>query len=125
MALVRGKNTRPELLVRRMLFVRGYRYRLHRKNLPGSPDIVFPGRRKVVFVHGCFWHRHGETCRRTRLPKSRVEFWEEKLEGNRLRDERNERSLVALGWSIFVVWECELDDANAVIEKLVRFLEET
>lgn len=124
MALVRGKDTRPELLVRRMLFARGYRYRLHRGDLPGTPDLAFPGRRKVVFVHGCFWHRHGGGCRLARLPKSRVEFWEEKLSGNRLRDERNQRALVALGWGVFVVWECELDDADAALERLVRFLEE-
>ena len=90
MSRVRGKDTKPELLVRRLVHGMGYRYRLHRRDLPGTPDLVFPGRRKVIFVHGCFWHRHPDpACKLARLPKSRTDFWLPKLEGNRARDIEN------------------------------------
>lgn len=108
MALVKGKNTKPELTVRRLLHSLGYRYRLHRTDLPGVPDIVFPGRRKVVLVHGCFWHQHDDpSCWRSRLPKTRQEFWVPKLTENSMRDDRNLDALSAAGWTALVVWECQ------------------
>jgi DNA mismatch endonuclease (patch repair protein) len=121
MARVRGKNTRPELIVRKLLFATGYRYRLHVRNLPGSPDLVFPSRKKVIFVHGCFWHRH-DNCGRARMPKSRVEFWSEKLNGNKDRDERAFKALAQAGWQFHVVWECELSDRDTLEEELRSFL---
>ncbi|NPT36263.1 very short patch repair endonuclease [Paraburkholderia xenovorans] len=121
MSLIRGKNTGPELAVRKLVYAAGYRYRLHSIKLPGRPDLVFHGRRKVIFVHGCFWHRH-EGCRLARLPKSRLEFWGEKLEGNKRRDMRNQEALVEIGWSVLVVWECELADEKALIERIRAFL---
>lgn len=108
MALVKGKHTKPELRVRRRAHALGYRFRLHRRDLPGSPDLVFPGRRAVVFVHGCFWHRHPEPgCWRARLPKSRLDFWVPKLEANVARDAASLAALEALGWRVLTVWECE------------------
>lgn len=111
MALVRGKDTKPELAVRRLVHGMGYRYRLHRASLPGKPDLVFASRRKVIFVHGCFWHRHPSTaCKLARLPKSRLDFWLPKLEGDRLRDERNKRKLKRYGWKVLSIWECQIDN---------------
>ncbi|WP_454734295.1 very short patch repair endonuclease [Cupriavidus pauculus] len=121
MALIRGKDTKPELAVRKLVFAAGYRYRLHGTNLPGRPDLVFAGTRKVIFVHGCFWHRH-EGCRLARLPKSRVEFWSAKLEGNRARDARNLQALSEMGWAAMVVWECDLADEKSLMEKIRAFL---
>lgn len=121
MSRVRGKNTRPELIVRKLLSAAGYRYRLHVRNLPGSPDLVFSARKKVIFVHGCFWHRHDD-CKLARMPKSRVEFWTEKLNGNKARDERSFEALAQAGWQVHVVWECELDDRQRLDEKLRHFL---
>lgn len=109
MGRVRSKNTQPEMTVRRTLWAAGLRYRLHDNSLPGRPDIVFRAQKLVVFVHGCFWHRHGDpNCALARLPKSRLEFWLPKLEGNRERDLRNVASLEKEGWRVFVVWECQL-----------------
>ena len=111
MSRIRGKDTKPELVVRRLIHAMGYRYRLHRRDLPGAPDIVFARLRKVIFVHGCFWHRHPDSrCRLARLPKSRVDFWREKLEGNRRRDEENEARLQAMEWSALIIWECHIKD---------------
>ena len=125
MALVRGKNTSPELLVRRLIHSMGYRYTLHRNDLPGRPDIVFSARRKIVFVHGCFWHRHpNKKCKLARLPKSRLEFWLPKLQANRVRDLRNQRKLKALGWVCLVVWECEIGNKEHLENILRRFLGE-
>ncbi|WP_245435514.1 very short patch repair endonuclease [Microvirga calopogonii] len=108
MSLVRNRDTKPEMVVRRLVHSMGFRYRLHRRDLPGKPDLVFPGRRKVIFVHGCFWHRHPDpTCWRARLPKSRPEFWIPKLEGNAARDERDIAALEADGWQVLVIWECQ------------------
>jgi len=121
MARVRGKNTRPELIVRKLVFAAGYRYRLHVRTLPGSPDLVFPGRKKVIFVHGCFWHRH-DNCNLARMPKSRVEFWSDKLSGNKARDARNYDALRQAGWRVHVVWECELRDLATLEEALRAFL---
>src|SRR3990172_1857336 len=113
MARIRGKDTKPEMLVRRALHQMGYRYRLHIHRLPGSPDIVFPTRQKVIFVHGCFWHWHSDrSCKIARLPKSRVEYWRTKLMRNRKRDRQTTASLKRLGWSVLTVWECETRELN-------------
>lgn len=123
MSHVRGADTKPEMIVRRLAHGLGYRYRLHRRGLPGRPDMVFPGRRKVIFVHGCFWHRHPDSaCALARLPKSRLDFWRAKLEGNRARDERNEARLVEMGWGVLVIWECQLRDRGALEKKIRGFL---
>ncbi|WP_255341784.1 very short patch repair endonuclease [Jiella marina] len=125
MSRVRGKNTKPELYVRRLLHGMGYRYRLHRRDLPGNPDIVFGKRRKAIFVHGCFWHRHPDPgCRLTRTPKSRLEFWEPKFAANVARDARHQAALEAMGWKVLVVWECELVDKEQVKNELRHFLED-
>ena len=121
MARVGQKNTKPELIVRRLLHGLGYRYRLHRKNLPGTPDICFPSRKKVIFVHGCFWHRH-EGCRRTTTPKTRTSFWEEKFRQNVARDHRKIDDLHQLGWNALVVWECETEDISKLESRLIDFL---
>ena len=121
MSRVRGRDTKPEMAVRRLLHGLGYRYRLKWPGLPGRPDVIFPGRRKAVFVHGCFWHRHPGCCL-ARLPKSRLDFWLPKLEGNRERDARNLAALAERGWEAFVVWECELADKVSLRQRLVDFL---
>jgi DNA mismatch endonuclease (patch repair protein) len=121
MAKVKSKGTKPEMLVRRLVYSMGYRYRLHGLKLPGHPDLVFTGRRKVIFVHGCFWHRH-DGCRLARLPKSRLDFWLPKLEGNRLRDADKLGQLDQLGWNVLVIWECELKDLNSLEKRLKSFL---
>lgn len=123
MSRVRSKDTKPEMRVRRMVHAMGYRYRLHHGKLPGRPDMVFPERRKIIFVHGCFWHRH-EDCRRNRTPKSRREFWDAKLEKNRLRDLENQSKLRALGWDVLVVWECETEEAAGLPGRIMSFLED-
>ena len=119
MSRVRGAGTKPEVIVRRLVHGMGYRYRLHRRDLPGNPDLVFLGRRRVIFVHGCFWHRHPDPgCPLARLPKSRLDFWKPKLEGNRARDERNEAELKKRGWEVLVIWECQLKDRDEVAESV-------
>ncbi|WNG19263.1 very short patch repair endonuclease [Cystobacter fuscus] len=124
MARVRNKDTKPEFRVRRLVTAMGYRYRLHYKKVPGHPDLAFPGRRKAIFVHGCFWHRHPDAaCPLARLPKSRLEFWLPKLEGNRARDLRKEAELRERGWAVFVVWECQLRDEASLGQMLRLFLE--
>ena len=124
MALIPGKDTRPEMRVRRLAHGMGYRYRLHRSELPGRPDMVFPGQRKVIFIHGCYWHRHDDpSCKLARLPKSRLDFWVPKLEANRVRDRRNMESLKGLGWGVLVVWECETRNDEVVKEKINTFLD--
>lgn len=124
MARVRGRDTKPEIRVRRALHAAGLRYRLHDKSLPGKPDIVLRSRGIVVFVHGCFWHRHPDpTCKLARMPKSRLDFWGPKLDGNRARDLRNEEALRSDGWDVQTVWECELSDA-ATIDRLVKHCRE-
>lgn len=123
MALIRGVDTKPEMQVRQLVHGMGYRYRLHGRNLPGKPDLVFRKRHAVVFVHGCFWHRH-QGCHLARLPKSRLDFWEPKLEANRERDARNMTELQKMGWRVLVVWECELKDIDALRSRLRRFLDE-
>jgi DNA mismatch endonuclease, patch repair protein len=121
MGLVRSKNTKPEWVVRRLVHGLGFRYRLHVRSLPGNPDLVFPKRRKIIFVHGCFWHRHG-TCKFTRWPKSRMEFWGPKLEKNYERDQVNLRALRTLGWKVLVIWECQLDDTARLASRITTFL---
>lgn len=120
MASVKSKDTGPELTLRKALYAVGYRYRLFGKGLPGRPDVVFAGRKKVVFVHGCFWHGHD--CRKGNLPKSRTDYWGEKISRNKERDARNLKDLRDAGWEVGVVWECELKDMTGVLERLRRFL---
>lgn len=123
MSRVRNKDTKPELAVRRLVHSMGYRYRLHVRGMAGSPDLVFPSRRKVIFVHGCFWHRHQDpACPLARLPKSRLDFWMPKLEANLRRDESNLRKLAVEGWSVLVVWECELRHKANLSSRLAAFL---
>ena len=119
MAAIRGKETAPELAIRRILHAMGLRFRLHRKDLPGSPDIVLPRHRIVVFVHGCFWHRH-EGCRYTTVPKTRKEFWLAKFESNVLRDRRNQADLEQLGWRVLVVRECEMRKPEALRNRIAE-----
>lgn len=120
MARVKGKGSSAEMTVRRLVHAMGYRYRLHGAKLPGRPDLVFPGRKKAIFVHGCFWHRHPDPdCKLARLPKSRQDFWIPKLEGNRARDLRQLSELQALGWSALILWECGLKN-EAFLENEIR-----
>lgn len=123
MSRVRNKDTKPEMRVRRLIHSMGYRYRLHYGKLPGRPDMVFPERKKVIFVHGCFWHRH-EGCPRCRLPKSRLDFWVPKLEKNRSRDIEKQARLRELGWDVLVIWECEVEEAAGVPGRIMSFLED-
>ena len=123
MSRIRGKDTKPEMIVRRLAWSLGVRYRLHRRDLPGCPDMVFATRGKAIFVHGCFWHRH-EGCPANRIPKSHVEFWTDKLEKNRLRDMDNQTKLRQMGWEVLVVWECETKDRDALRAKIRGFLED-
>jgi DNA mismatch endonuclease (patch repair protein) len=123
MALITGKDTGPEMTVRRLIHGLGYRYRLHDRALPGKPDLVFRGRKKAIFVHGCFWHRHPESaCKLARLPKSRLDFWVPKLEKNRLRDERIQKELAEQGWKLLTIWECQLTDIASVSKRVRSFL---
>jgi len=122
MSLIRSRDTRPELAVRRIVHAMGYRYRLHGEDLPGSPDLVFASRRKVIFVHGCFWHRHAG-CRLAQTPQSRLDYWGSKLASNRKRDMRNQRQLRQKGWRLFVVWECQLRNQDRLMGKINRFLD--
>ncbi len=122
MSLIRAKDTKPEMRLRRLVHSLGYRYRLHRRDLPGTPDLVFPGRMKIIFCHGCFFHRHAN-CKFARLPKSRLSFWLPKLNANRARDARQARELRALGWKVMTVWECQSRDASRLATKVRRFLD--
>ncbi|WP_225897128.1 very short patch repair endonuclease [Brevundimonas goettingensis] len=122
MRKVRGKNTTPEIKVRSALHRAGYRFRLHRKDLPGSPDIVLPSRKAVVFVHGCFWHRH-PGCRAASSPSTRADFWNAKFTRNVARDRENIQNLESLGWRVHVVWECETNGRGPNFwERLLAFL---
>ena len=122
MQAVGTKDTTPELTVRRLLHSMGYRYRLHRKDLPGTPDIVFPSRKVAIFVHGCFWHSHG--CKKGQPPKSRLNYWQPKLAKNVERDRTKQEHLEALGWRILIVWQCETTDLEELASKLRRTLDE-
>jgi len=124
MSAIRSKDTKPEMVVRQLVHSLGYRYRLHRSGLPGKPDLVFSGKRKVIYVHGCFWHRH--SCKKGRsMPVTQQDFWREKLESNKVRDQRNRRKLRELEWNALVVWECETNTSRIeyLREKIVSFLE--
>lgn len=120
MSQIRGAHTKPELAVRSLLHRMGYRFRLHRRDLPGTPDIVLPGRKAVVFVNGCFWHGH--SCKKDKMPKSNVSYWAAKIEGNRLRDTRKRRALSRAGWRVVVVWECQLKRPERLADRLRRAL---
>ncbi|MFG1419994.1 very short patch repair endonuclease [Xanthobacter sp. V0B-10] len=121
MGRIKGRDTGPEMAVRRLLHRLGYRYRLHARELPGRPDIVFRRRRLAIFVHGCFWHRHPDpTCKLARLPKSRLDFWIPKLEGNAARDLDKRVQLEALGWKVLVIWECQtgkMDELESILRE--------
>lgn len=120
MARVGSKNTRPEMSVRRLVHSLGYRYRLHRRDLPGTPDLVFVARRKVILVHGCFWHQHD--CSQASRPKSNTRYWNRKLQRNVERDQKNASALVAKGWDVMTVWECETKALDVLTRRIVRFL---
>lgn len=121
MSRVRNRNTTPEVKVRSLLHQMGYRFRLHRKDLPGTPDIIFAKHRKVIFVHGCLWHGHSN-CRRGKRPTTNVEFWNEKIDKNQSRDVSAQRALVEAGWSFLVIWQCEIGDTDELRAVLTRFL---
>lgn len=123
MGRVRGKNTKPEMIVRQTAHRLGFRFRLHRKGLPGTPDLIFPGRWKVVFVHGCWWHRH-EGCGKATPVKTRVDFWNAKFARNVARDEKVEAELVAGGWDVLTIWECQTKKVAEVEALLRNFLGE-
>lgn len=124
MRRIKDQGTKPEMIVRRMVHAIGYRYRLHDPGLPGKPDLVFPSRRKVIFVHGCFWHQHPDKrCRHARMPKSRLEYWLPKLNGNKTRDRRSAAALRRLGWQSLVIWECKISTLDRLRARLKRFLE--
>ena len=121
MSAIGGKNTKPEMIVRKLLYSLGYRYRIHYPGLPGKPDLAFPGKRKVIFIHGCFWHRHD--CKKGRsLPSKNEEFWQRKLSDNAARDQKNINNLQKLGWEVFVVWECEINQLEFLVIELNQFL---
>lgn len=120
MARIRSKNSKPEMIVRSLVHGMGYRYRLHRKSLPGKPDLVFGPRRKAIFVHGCFWHQH--SCREGRIPDSRREYWEPKLKRNTERDQEAVEKLQKCGWDVMVVWECETKDVDRLKCRIQDFL---
>ena len=123
MRAVKGKDTKPELAVRRMVHAAGYRYRLHRKDLPGRPDLVFGPRKKVIFVHGCFWHSHSDgVCKAASVPKARADYWAAKLEANKARDARNVKALEGSGWRVLTVWECWLKDRDGTLMVVRDFL---
>ena len=122
MSSVKQRHTKPEIAVRKILHRHGFRFRLHNKKLPGTPDIVLPKHKAVIFVHGCFWHQH-EGCRKSRRPTSNIEFWNEKLDKNIARDNRKELELKKSGWKVLNIWDCEIKDENLLIEKIESFLQ--
>ena len=119
MSAIKSKNTKPEIFVRKLLHSKGYRFRLHKKDLPGSPDIVLPKYKTVIFVHGCFWHRH-KNCKYASTPKTRQEFWEAKFRENINRDKLNQENLSSKGWKIIIVWECEIKDKDFDLNRLFK-----
>lgn len=121
MSRIRSKDTRPELIVRRLAHKLGFRYRLHKRELPGTPDLVFPGKRKVIFVHGCFWHQH-DGCKFATIPKTRREFWVKKLQKNEARDKQAMDELRSQNWDSMVIWECETSDTDKLITRIEEFL---
>lgn len=121
MAKIKATDSKPEMLVRRAAHRLGFRYRLHVRALPGTPDLVFPRRKKVIFVHGCFWHRHSG-CARTTTPKAHADYWQKKFDDNVLRDKKSQAMLEALGWQVLVIWECETKDPDSLTKRLSTFL---
>ena len=121
MARIKGQNTKPEILVRKLVHSLGYRFRLHKHKLPGKPDLVLPRFEKVIFVHGCFWHGH-VACSRATLPSTNVDFWQKKILGNTTRDAKVKRELKRSGWQVLVVWQCQTTDIPALTARLLRFL---
>ena len=124
MAAIKGRNTRPEMVVRRLLYSLGYRYRLHRKDVPGNPDIVFLARRKAIFINGCFWHQH-QGCRLAHFPRSRLEYWGPKLARNVQRDAASAAILQNMGWKVLVLWECEIKNVEPLTTRLIEFVGES
>ena len=123
MRAIHSKNTKPELVVRKLVHRMGFRYRLHRYDLPGRPDLVFRGRRKVIFVHGCFWHQHkAQNCKIVRQPKSNDGYWLPKLERNEIRDKAHRKALKEAGWEVLVIWECQVRAADQLHRRLQLFL---
>lgn len=123
MARIKSKNTKPEMLVRKLVHKLGYRFRLHRKDLPGKPDLVFAGRKAVIFVHGCFWHQHPDpACKDAVLPKSRPEYWLPKLERNQSRDADAIIQLERAGWRVMVIWDCDLKKLDRLADNIRAFL---
>ena len=124
MSNIRARGMKPEMTVRRITHAMGYRYRLHRKDLPGKPDLVFPGRRKVIFVHGCFWHQHADlACKISRRPRSNQYYWLPKLERNATRDAEHQARLTELGWGVLVIWECDVESGDGIADLIREFLE--
>lgn len=123
MRQIRSKGMKPEMVVRSVSHHLGYRHRLHNKKLPGKPDLVYPGRKKVIFVHGCFWHQHGDPeCKIARRPKSNLEYWNPKLDRNVERDQQNQAELRELGWNYTIIWECQTKDPAEVARRVGEFL---
>lgn len=122
MSRISGKDTKPEILVRSLLHRMGYRFRVHKKDLPGKPDITLSKHKKVIFVHGCFWHGH-EDCPRSKRPSTNVKFWNKKIDGNIERDKKNIQSLEKLGWTTLTLWTCEIKNQEALKRKLIYFME--
>lgn len=124
MRRIRSKDTKPEIRVRKLIFEMGYRYRLHWKKLPCKPDIIFPGRKKVIFVHGCFWHQHNDrNCNYVHKPKSRLNYWIPKLEKNKQRDIKNQKDIEDIGWKYLVIWECQIYNTEKLKEIIKKFLD--
>lgn len=123
MSKISGKNTKPEIIVRKIVHKLGYRFRLHRRDLPGKPDIVFPKYKKVIFVNGCFWHGHSK-CSRSKLPATNIDFWKKKIKGNKQKDKNNHLCLKKMGWNYLVIWQCEIKKNNHEIlsQKIIDFL---
>lgn len=123
MSQIRGKNTKPEMIVRSITYKLGFRYRLHYQKLPGKPDLVFPSRKEVIFVHGCYWHRH--TCRKGKsIPATNTEMWMEKLKRNKERDKENRKELRKLGWEVLTIWECQIKNTKKLINRIENYIKQ-
>lgn len=122
MSRIKSKDTRPEIILRSLIHCAGYRFRIHSTRLPGKPDIVFQTRKKVIFMHGCFWHRH-KGCKYSSTPKSNVEFWQEKFQKNQTRDLKVQKELKILGWEFLIIWECEIKKLDNLLIKVINFLD--
>lgn len=121
MSLIRAKNTKVELVVRRLIYRMGYRYRLHVRYLPGTPDLVFIGKKSIIFVHGCFWHGHNR-CKKARIPRTNIKYWKTKIDDNKWRDASNVDELRNNEWNVLIVWECQLKDFDSLSQQISRFL---